>query len=216
MNKNTDIIRKLIDGEFSHEEEKTVLKHIESDPLLNDELNLLKKTVRIVENCERKSAPHSFTSEVMRGLKPHTEAKRQGILNFFFRERVLRWNLAAAMAVMLSVAVLGGMFFYIQKKDILISSITNREQMITIRFEFYSPDAKSVSLAGDFNKWSIDEAIMKKQDNGIWTMEIPLKPKIYNYMFVIDGKVWAEDPKADSYHDDGFGNKNSVVRVSTS
>ncbi|MBI4848276.1 MAG: isoamylase early set domain-containing protein [Nitrospirae bacterium] len=215
MNKNTDIIRKLIDGEFSQEEEKAALRLIESDPLQKEELDLLRKTIRIAGNCERKSAPHSFTSEVMRELTPHTKVKMERLQDFFFRQRMVRWNIAAAVAAVFFVAILGGGIFYIQKKDSRISSLSP-ETMITVRFEFYSPEAKSVSLAGDFNKWSTDEALMKKQGDGIWTIDIPLKPKMYSYMFVIDGKVWAEDPKSDSYHDDGFGNKNSVVRVSTS
>jgi hypothetical protein len=34
-------------------------------------------------------------------------------------------------------------------------------------------------------------------------------------MFVVDGKAWVTDPKAETYRDDGFGNKNAVMRVRT-
>lgn len=215
MDKNIDIIHKLIDGELSPEEEKAVLMSIDTEPSLKNELNLLRKTLHIVENCDRKSAPASFTSEVIRELKPHARLKRAGLRGFFLRERVFRWNMAAAMAAMLFVVILGAGILHIQKKDNLSSSL-NRGTMVTVRFNFYSPDAKSVSLAGDFNKWSINEYPMKKHANGVWTIEIPLTPRTYSYMYVIDEKVWAADPKADLYHDDGFGSKNSVVRVSTS
>lgn len=215
MDKNMDIIHKLIDGELSQEEEKALLNSIDTDPSLKDELNLLRKTLHIVENCKRKSAPASFTDEVMKRLRTRSRVERKGIRDFFLRERVFRWNVTAAMAVMFFVVILGVGIFHIQKRDKLISSL-NGGITVTVRFNFYSPDAKSVSLAGDFNKWSIDEYLMKKQANGVWTIELPLKPRTYSYMFVINGKVWAADPEADSYHDDGFGNKNSVVRVSTS
>jgi hypothetical protein len=32
-------------------------------------------------------------------------------------------------------------------------------------------------------------------------------------MFVVDGKTWVIDPKAQVYDDDGFGGRSSVVRV---
>lgn len=208
----TGLIHKLIDGEFSQDEEKAVL----SDPALKEDLDSLRETIRFVENCERKAAPPSFASEVMRGLKPHTEVKRDSFRHFFFRKRVFRWNMAAAVAALFAVTAVGGMIFYMQKTEKGIPSLNQGVQMVTVRFEFYSPDAKSVSLAGDFNKWSVDEARMRKQGSGVWTIEIPLKPETYSYMFVIDGTVWAADPDADSFYDDGFGNKNSVVRVGMS
>jgi hypothetical protein len=33
-------------------------------------------------------------------------------------------------------------------------------------------------------------------------------------MFVVDGTAWVTDPDAESFQDDGFGNRNAVVRVS--
>jgi 1,4-alpha-glucan branching enzyme len=54
---------------------------------------------------------------------------------------------------------------------------------------------------------------MKRQPDGLWTIDIKLKPGTYNYMFVVDGEMWVTDPDAGLYRDDGFGYKNSVVRV---
>jgi 1,4-alpha-glucan branching enzyme len=57
--------------------------------------------------------------------------------------------------------------------------------------------------------------MLTKQENGVWTVSIPLKPGEHSYMFVVDGKAWVTDPKAETYRDDGFGNKNAVMRVRT-
>ena len=77
----------------------------------------------------------------------------------------------------------------------------------------HAPEAHHVSVAGTFNKWKVDANVLTKQENGVWTISIPLKPGEYNYMFVVDGKAWVTDPNAETYRDDGFGNKNAVVRV---
>jgi 1,4-alpha-glucan branching enzyme len=55
---------------------------------------------------------------------------------------------------------------------------------------------------------------MVRRDGGVWTVDIPLRPGVYSYMFVVDGTAWVTDPDAESFQDDGFGNRNAVVRVS--
>jgi hypothetical protein len=32
-------------------------------------------------------------------------------------------------------------------------------------------------------------------------------------MFIVDGREWVADPNAPTVRDDGFGNRNSVMRV---
>jgi 1,4-alpha-glucan branching enzyme len=70
-------------------------------------------------------------------------------------------------------------------------------------------------VSGDFNKWQVDADVMSRQDGGVWTIDIKLKPGVYSYMFVVDGKAWVTDPDAETYEDDGYGNKNAVMRVRT-
>lgn len=212
MDRDREIVHKLLDGELPPEEATALLERINSDPLLREEFDLLNRTVSSLENVERKAVPLSFASEVMRGLPAGTKITRKGFKEYFFRERVIRWNMAAALAtVFLAVVILGGVFNY--KKDRQASYANSGGSAVTARFKFYSPEAKIVSIAGDFNKWNIDEGAMRRRDKGVWTIEIPLKPGKYNYMFVVDGDVWITDPDAESYRDDGFGYKNSVVRV---
>jgi hypothetical protein len=211
MDKDRELIHKLLDGELPAEEARSLLERINSHPILKEEFALLKHAVSCLENSGRKAAPLSFASEVMSAL-PEAKTGRKGLKDFFFRDRVIRWNMAAALAaVFVAVVILGGVFSY--RKDRPVSYTNSGEFAVTAKFEFYSPDAKNVSVAGDFNRWSIDEGVMMRRDKGTWTIEIPLKPGTYSYMFVVDGNVWITDPKAGSYRDDGFGNKNSLVRV---
>ena len=84
-------------------------------------------------------------------------------------------------------------------------------QVYKVKFTLEAPDAKSVYLAGEFNSWSPTATPMKKRD-GVWEVEISLKPGTYQYKFVVDGR-WCEDPKNPWKVDDGFGGFNSVVKV---
>ncbi len=214
MNKDMDIIHRLLDGEISDEEKKNILNRIDSDPVLKDEFNRIEKTIRIVSS-NRLIAPASFTSDVMRRLPARKESYVKEVRDFFFKGRVLRWNMATALAVACLMIIVFAGIFQFQKKNNLVqyANTTSGESTITVRINFYAPKAKKVAIAGDFNKWKVNGNILKKQDNGIWTIEIPLKPGTYNYMFVVDGKVWMTDPNAELYQDDGFGFKNSVLKV---
>lgn len=72
-------------------------------------------------------------------------------------------------------------------------------------------DKESVAVVGDFNAW---EAMPLTDDNndGIWTLAIPLPPGRYEYAFIIDGQWWGQDPLADEYVRT-FGQYSSVRYV---
>jgi chromosome partitioning protein len=80
-------------------------------------------------------------------------------------------------------------------------------------FSLYAPSARSVGIAADFNNWtpgpdSSLEAIRK----GVWARSYNLKPGVYQYKFVVDGK-WMTDPKNPQTQNDTAGNVNSVVEI---
>jgi len=60
-------------------------------------------------------------------------------------------------------------------------------------FVLKAPEAKSVYVTGSFNDWSLDENCRMSNKDGIWNLKINLKPGIYKYQFIVDGK-WQEDP----------------------
>lgn len=97
-----------------------------------------------------------------------------------------------------------------------------------VKFQFYAPYAKFVTLAGDFNGWGgtaqgrYNPKIDRMHDDGkngddtandgVWTIVISLSPGTYQYKFVIDGINWYTDPNnPETIQSGGF--TNSVVRV---
>lgn len=85
----------------------------------------------------------------------------------------------------------------------------------TTRFVFVAPGASSVRMTGDFVSWDPDGIVLQDQrGTGVWTVDVPLTPGVYQYTFIVDGREWRPDPHAVSQVDDGFGQQNSVVIVS--
>jgi hypothetical protein len=83
------------------------------------------------------------------------------------------------------------------------------------RFVFVAPGANSVRMTGDFVSWDPEGVDLRdERGTGVWTVDVPLEPGVYQYTFIVDGTEWRPDPHAVSQVDDGFGQTNSVVIVS--
>jgi len=215
MDKERQLIHEFLDGELSPEERRDLLDRVNSDPLLKREFDDLRSVVEMVETGERLAVPPAFTSQVMRRLPAPKVSFRKRVSSFFFGARVLRWNMATALVTLCLVVIATGALLQMQKKGKVVSYQSSVEKSSrTVVISFQAPQAKAVAVAGDFNQWSIEKGLMEKKSDGVWTLEVPLEPGTYHYMFVVDGEVWVSDPNAELYRDDGFGNKNSVLRVS--
>ncbi len=79
-------------------------------------------------------------------------------------------------------------------------------------FWIVSPQAQSVYVTGSFNDWALDETCRMKQSNGRWEVNLPLKPGLYKYQFIVDGK-WQEDPINTQQERNSFGDVNSLIEV---
>jgi anti-sigma factor RsiW len=211
-----EIIHRLLDGDLGPDEKKALADRVKAEPVLNEEFDDLLRVVRAVETSERIPAPPFFTAAVMRQLKPKEATLGIRIRDFVLKGRVLRWNMATAFAAMLVFALV--LTFAVRTRnapeETAMIGQQEQEQTVTVTMNLQAPEAHHVAVAGTFNKWKTDTHVLTRQENGIWTISVPLKPGEHSYMFVVDGKAWVTDPNADAYRDDGFGNKNAVKRVS--
>lgn len=80
------------------------------------------------------------------------------------------------------------------------------------KFSLYAPKAQSVYVTGSFNDWSLDENCRMNGTDGIWSLDLPLKPGVYKYQFIVDGK-WQEDPENKLTERNSFGDINSLIEV---
>jgi 1,4-alpha-glucan branching enzyme len=99
--------------------------------------------------------------------------------------------------------------------DMLINKKTERNPMHVkfikgkIKFEFSAPEAKVVSLVGNFNQWNSQANPLKKDKKGIWKVTLSLEPGRYEYRFIADGK-WENDPSCSCCVGNEFGGENCV------
>jgi hypothetical protein len=81
-----------------------------------------------------------------------------------------------------------------------------------VSFAIHKPDAKRVSLCGDFNGWLPTATPMKRRDDGRWEATVALTPGRYQYKFIAD-EEWINDPAAQQTMPNEHGSLNSVVEV---
>jgi 1,4-alpha-glucan branching enzyme len=81
-----------------------------------------------------------------------------------------------------------------------------------MEFKLYAPQAKRVSLVGDFNNWDTGTLSAKRDAKGNWAVKVNLKPGRHEYKFFVDGS-WVNDPRCKTYVPNTLGTQNSVVEV---
>jgi 1,4-alpha-glucan branching enzyme len=75
-----------------------------------------------------------------------------------------------------------------------------------------APGANSVQLLGDFNNWDKSTEPMAKLKSNDFTAVLELESgKDYQFRYYIDGSIWKNDPQADYFTANSFGEENSVV-----
>lgn len=85
---------------------------------------------------------------------------------------------------------------------------------VIVRFELPPAIwADQVYLVGDFNGWNETSHPMKcNRDDGMWYLTLELDHgRRYQFRYLVDGREWHNDWKADDYVPNPFGGTNSVV-----
>ncbi len=97
----------------------------------------------------------------------------------------------------------------------LKKSYTKTGTVCRVTFKYTNEEqAESAVLAGEFNGWSLQQTPMKKlKDNSFSaTLSLPAG-QTYRFRYVLDGGVWVNDPEADGYAPNEYGEANSVLTV---
>ena len=82
-------------------------------------------------------------------------------------------------------------------------------------FTIHAPEAREVSLVGDFNHWDRLKHPMKKDESSVWKKGIMVTPGRYEYKFLVDGQ-WCNDPNNQESCANSYGTRNNVVVVPSS
>lgn len=82
-----------------------------------------------------------------------------------------------------------------------------------INFYFARPDAKSVSLIGDFNDWDPNSLPMRRRVDGWWFIQVPLTHGHHQYLFLVDGAPTLDPRSAGTVQVDRYA-KASLIALS--
>ena len=87
--------------------------------------------------------------------------------------------------------------------------------VVTVSFELAAPQARGVSVVGDFNDWRPLAGVMGDDDgDGVWQLSIDLRRgHVYTYNFLVDGVTWISDPSQLARIRDAFGGEKSLLRL---
>ena len=102
----------------------------------------------------------------------------------------MRKTLLAATALLMSLGMSAQQAIF--DKQNATSPQVNADHTVT--FRLFAPDAKSVSVTGDFKPTDWERLDMKRDERGMWSVTTPaLPPEMYMYSFTVDG-VRTPDP----------------------
>lgn len=100
----------------------------------------------------------------------------------------------------------------LKMRAIIAEETKEIRSLFPARFIYEAPNAKSVFVTGSFNDWALDETCRLQERDGRWEVELPLKPGLYKYQFIVDG-IWKEDPVNPRKERNSFGDVNSLIEV---
>jgi 1,4-alpha-glucan branching enzyme len=94
-----------------------------------------------------------------------------------------------------------------------MSSLDYKKPLRAVNFICHAPQAKSVSLVGDFNAWNPAAHPMKPMPDRSWLLTVELKHGHHRYAFLVDG-VLTLDPHAQGITRNDKGERVCLVPVS--
>jgi 1,4-alpha-glucan branching enzyme len=68
-----------------------------------------------------------------------------------------------------------------------------------------NPHASSVAVAGSFNGWNREVTKMRKDETGVWRIELRLPVGYYEYKLIIDGE-WCPEQQSERTAGEPVGN----------
>lgn len=94
-----------------------------------------------------------------------------------------------------------------------MSSYGSKKTLRAVNFICHAPQAREVSLVGDFNKWSPADHPMSKLPDGAWFRTMELLHGHHRYAFLVDGAMTL-DPRAQGVTRNEKGERVSLLPVS--
>jgi len=218
------LIQRFLDQDLAPEERVRFLETVDADPRLRRQWLNLEMVLSEAGRLPKIAPSSQFTAGVLAKLDKMPKRFFDRMAELFTVPRTLEWNVTGALATACVALVAVWALVQVRPERIVevpvaatpaqtVSLSSGQETKVYVRLVLLQPEARSVSVAGDFNGWNPAQTKLERSEGGMWTATIALKPGRYQYMFVIDGKQWIADPLAEEGAGDGFGAQNAVLDV---
>lgn len=211
-------VRRWIDGELSASEARELLEDAERDPALAKELADARSLSASLSALPAPEPPDDLVNRAVLRAVRHRAAIEASTpewkrwLARVLEPRTIRVRVLPLAALALCAIATA---LWVARDRVVVE--TERTVEITdaaVRLVLPAEGAHTVAVAGDFNDWRTDETFLEDPEgDGVFTATLRLPPGSYAYMFVVDGEEWVTDPYAVNHRDDGFGNRNAVLRI---
>jgi hypothetical protein len=201
-----DDLRRLLDGELDADEARRVLDGLAPDA--RREAEAMARIADAAARLERPAPSPDFAARAMARVRARRPPRRS-VLTWLRAPRVSPLGaLGGAAAAALVAAVLA---VRLAPAPVPGPQAPGGAPVIA-QLDLVAPEARSVSVAGDFNGWRPEATPLRRGEGGTWSARVPLAGgRRYQYMFVVDGQ-WVPDPAAPAT-DDGFGGRNAVLEL---
>ncbi len=90
--------------------------------------------------------------------------------------------------------------------------IGEKQKSRRVTFKLKAPNAKQVTLAGDFNGWDAGTNPLEKDSDGHWQTSMMLPSGRYEFKFMVDGQ-WRECSDNETTAPNRYGTSNNVIDV---
>ena len=192
------------------------------DPFIDQIAAELKRPVRLDPRFDERVMEALNAPEVI-PLHPKREPRRPWLVRPTWTLRVSPIGAFAAAAALVGViAFTAWQMTPVDQVQVATQPIegglipvanSDAEPLVLHQFNYYQKGLQSISLVGEFNDWAPDSTKLTEVSPGVWTVSLRLRPGVYEYQFILNGKQRVTDPTMPQASND-FGSPNSVVTVS--
>jgi hypothetical protein len=191
-------------------------------PILEErDEEMIENVARTLREEPMRVASSSFDARIMAAIR---WGHRPGRTGAFFRWLVGPRQVAisplggfAAAVAMAAAVFLGSRSVALRGAEAVaggaMSAVTDADAGQLVQFVLVAPRARSVAVVGDFNGWNSTATPLSSTSGNLWTVQLPLSPGRYSYVFVVDGTHLVPDPAAPPAPLDEFGQPSSVITV---
>lgn len=210
MTDHERLIQRFMDNELSAADQIRFLKAVDTDETFRREVRNSERLLRATGELPRLNVRPEFAAAVRHRIEAGAPSIWTRLRRTLMMPALVPLRVAQTLAMCLLIIGAWQIGRWSGSEQ-AVGDISGAP--VIVRLVLVQPQARTVSIAGDFNGWQPNATPLERGEAGMWSVTLPLKPGRYHYMFVVDGRDWITDPFATDVSLDGFGAENAVLEV---